>query len=639
MEILDAFLHTANQNKISSSAFCRKETTDGVTALFFDGAAKEELDSELGAVIHLDDRRVTGWMADYRRYEFWCQPSFGKNLSDIPDQTQGLIYQTEDGLYGAILPVVSEQYKCVLKGNPEGGVDARLFSWCEGMKTCKALALVLAEGENPYELLHRCAKVGVGLLNNGCRLREERRYPEVFRYLGWCSWDAFEIRVDDESLIAKCEEFRQKGIPVRWMIIDDMWATVKDFYGATYETREKMFELMHASRLSSFEADPKRFPKGLKSCIGRIKEYGITVGMWHPTTGYWLGIDPDGEIFEKYRDLLIKTESGAYIPTYEQTKAYAFYNAFHDYLRESGAEFVKIDNQSMTRRFYKKYAPVGEVARQFHNAMEASVGQHFDNAMINCMGMANEDMWNRSVSPISRCSNDFQPENREWFAKHILQCSYNSMIQGQFYHCDWDMWWTDDGQGEKNSLLRAISGGPIYISDTIHRSKKDLLMKLCMDDGEILMCDKPAMPARDCLFENPTESGKIFKLQNTANGCGVITAFNLNEQNAKTEGTVSPADVEDLQGEEFAVYEHFSGEFTCLKRDERLPVTLSDNDDYRLYIIVPLTDGSGWIGRTDKYISPRTLERRKDGSVAPLTGGRYALAENRTLVFKEYDFD
>ena len=76
-----------------------------------------------------------------------------------------------------------------------------------------------------------------------------------------------------------------------------------------------------------------------------------------------------------------------------------------------------------------------------------------------------------------------------------------------------------------------------------------------------------------------------------------------------------------------------------MKRDERLPVTLSDNDDYRLYIIVPLTDGSGWIGRTDKYISPRTLERRKDGSVAPLTGGRYALAENRTLVFKEYDFD
>lgn len=638
MKISDAFLITAEQGEIRPSGLCRTEEADGVTAVFLDGAAKTALDSELGAVIRLQEPRIAGWVADYRHYEFWCRPAFGNDLSDIPNQTQGLIYQTEDGRYGVVLPVVSGQYKCVLKGNPDGGVDARLFSWCEGMKTCNALALVFAEGKNPYELLRRCAETGVRLLNNGCRLREERRYPDVFRYLGWCSWDAFEIRVDDASLIAKCEEFKEKGIPVRWMIIDDMWATVKDFYGAKYKNREEMFELMHASRLTSFEADPKRFPKGLKDCIERINAYGITVGMWHPTTGYWMGIDPDGEIFRQYRDLLIQTENGAYIPTYEQTKAYAFYSAFHDYLRESGAKFVKIDNQSMTRRFYKKYAPVGEVARQFHNAIEASVGQHFDNAMINCMGAASEDMWNRPVSPVSRCSADFQPENREWFSKHILQCSYNSMIQGQFYYCDWDMWWTDDGQAEKNSLLRAISGGPIYISDTIHRSRKELLMKLCMDDGEILMCDKPAMPARDSLFGDPTESGRVFKLQNTANGCGVATVFNLSEQNTPVQGTISPADIEDLAGEEFAVYEHFSGTLTCVAREEQIPLTLSDNDDYRLFIIVPLTDGNGWIGRVDKYISPQTLERRKDGSVAPLTGGRYALVENRTLVFKEYDF-
>ena len=62
-----------------------------------------------------------------------------------------------------------------------------------------------------------------------------------------------------------------------------------------------------------------------------------------------------------------------------------FYNAFHDCLKKDGAEFVKIDNQSMTRRFYKLLAPVGKISRNFHNAMEASVGQHFDNAMINCI--------------------------------------------------------------------------------------------------------------------------------------------------------------------------------------------------------------------------------------------------------------
>ena len=172
---------------------------------------------------------------------------------------------------------------------------------------------------------------------------------------------------------------------------------------------------------------------------------------------------------------------------------------FIDYLRKCGAEFVKIDNQSMSRRYYKKLAPVGQVARQFHDAMEASVGQHFDNQMINCMGMASEDMWNRSVSPNSRCSDDFLPENKAWFTKHILQCSYNCLIQGQFYTCDWDMWWTDDGQAVKNSILRAISGGPIYVSDTLGRSRAEIFKPLVLEDGRILRCDRPAMPARDCL--------------------------------------------------------------------------------------------------------------------------------------------
>ena len=119
-------MKTTEQNEIRPSGLCRTEETGGVTAVFLDGMSETELDSELGAVIRLDDPCVTAWMADYRRYEFWCKPAFGKSLSDIPDQTQGVLYRTDDGRYGVVLPVVSEQYKCVLRGNPDGGVDARL---------------------------------------------------------------------------------------------------------------------------------------------------------------------------------------------------------------------------------------------------------------------------------------------------------------------------------------------------------------------------------------------------------------------------------------------------------------------------------------------------------------------------------
>ena len=82
-------------------------------------------------------------MADYRHSEFWCKPAFGMNLAEIPDETQGLIYEKEDGTFGVILPVVSEKYKCVLKGETtEEGKEvvlAKLFSWFEGMTDCKGL--------------------------------------------------------------------------------------------------------------------------------------------------------------------------------------------------------------------------------------------------------------------------------------------------------------------------------------------------------------------------------------------------------------------------------------------------------------------------------------------------------------------
>lgn len=606
-----------------------------IHAVYIEGFANGILDSEFGAGIEMEPASVKRWMAVYRYCEYWCRPEFGTKLSDIPDETQGLIYEKTDGTFGVVLPVVSEQYKCVLAGGESNTIQAKMFSWYDGLVSCKGLALLWAEGDNPYELLEQCSQVGLKLLGTGYRTRKERRYPEIFEYLGWCSWDAFEIRVDEQGLLEKCREFQDKGIPVKWALIDDMWAEVRDFYGIDYQSKSEMSLLMSASKLYSFKADPIRFPNGLKHCIEKMNAYGIKVGMWHPTTGYWMGIDPEGEIYRDYKDCLIQKENGRYIHSPEQGKAYRFYHGFHDYLRKSGAEFIKIDNQSMSRRFYKNIAPIGQVARQFHDAMEASVGQHFDNRMINCMGMASEDMWNRSVSPISRCSADFLPENKEWFNKHIVQCAYNDLVQGQFYYGDWDMWWTDDGQAEKNSILRAISGGPIYVSDTLNRSRAEVLRPLVLKDGRILRCDNPAVPTKDCLTENPSISGRIFKIQNTCNGCGIIAVFNLDTEERPVTGMISPRDVVGLIGDEFAVYDHFTQELTILKGDDEFALRLENGDDFKLYVIVPLKEGCGMIGRTDKFISPATFRRLRTGMTELIEEGPYAYVENGKLILAE----
>lgn len=628
---LKAYLNLADGSTQDYQISVKTQMENQVCAVYLDAISQKTLDSQCGAIIEFYPEDMKSFVADYRHTEYWCCPQFGALPEEIPDETQGLIYQKTDGTYSVVLPVVSEQYKCVLAGSKSGAIQAKLFSWYEKLNSCRALAFLYAEGDDPYLLLEKCTEIGLKLLNTGCRTRKQRRYPELFEYLGWCSWDAFEIRVSEENLLKKCQEFLDKKIPVKWAIIDDMWAEVHDFYNAEYADRAEMCQMMHSSKLYSFQADPIRFPNGLKECIKKMNSFGVTVGMWHPTTGYWMGIDPAGDLFSKYRDCLIQAEDGSYVHDYVQEKAYLFYNAFHEYLRKSGAEFVKIDNQSMCRRFYQNLAPVGEVARQFHNAMEASVGQHFDNQMINCMGMANEDMWNRSVSPISRCSDDFLPEDKEWFTKHILQCAYNCLIQGQFYYCDWDMWWTDDEQAVKNSIIRAVSGGPIYVSDQLNRSNAEILMPLILSDGKILRCDRPGMPSKDCLTQNPTINRNLFKIQNQCNDSGVIAVFNLDEKECSVSGFISPSDVEGITGERFAVYEHFSGDFQILNYEEKFAVTLMNRDEYKLYIIVPLRSGCTMIGRIDKYISPKTVSYTLKGQAELMEEGPYAYVENEQL--------
>ena len=599
----------------------RTETKDGVTLVFADVRGEEILDENAGIRYTLEPGEEIRWMADWRYSEFWCAPAFGTDPGEVPRDTQLLIYRKSGGTWGVIVPVTAADYKCVLEGD-EGMLTASQFSWKKGLTECRDLAFAFAEGEDLFELVSRAVRAAASVL--GTVLREDRRYPEVFEYLGWCSWDALQIRVSEAGLKEKCEEFREKGIPVKWAIFDDMWAEVANFRGRKYETREEMFRLMHSSPLTDFEAAYDRFPDGLAHAINTVHSYGIRVGIWHPSTGYWFGVDPEGEAYRKLAPYTIQCEDGRIIGDWHTANAFSWFDTMHRFFKSCGAVFLKVDNQSMTRRFYKGLDTVGRVTREWHRGLEASAGLNFDSAVINCMGMASEDMWNRSYSAVSRCSDDFQPENRAWFTKHILQCSYNSILQGQFFWNDYDMWWTDDTQAERNSVLRAISGGPIYVSDEIGRSRPEILKPLCFDDGRILRCDRSGMPTADCLVDDPRRSGKPFKIWNRIGKAGVVAAFHIGEEDGPIEGFLSPSDVPGLEGEEFVVYEYFTENRHRIPKDGKLHVNLLDREDVRLYTIIPYENGFAPIGRTDKYLSYAAIKAQIGEEVTLYEPGPYA---------------
>ena len=531
---------------------------------------------------------------------YWCRPFWGSSLSELPSKTQALLIKNGDN-YTYYLPICDSLYKTLIRGG-KGGFEFYTYVSCNGVACERQLAFICINGTDPLDVAKEAARQACRLLDNGLKLRSEKAVPKVFDYLGWCSWDALQIRVSHDGLMQKIKEFKAKKAPVRFAIIDDMWADVPSLNEVPLDTNfGDMVRVMHASKLRSFEGDPKRFPKGMKAAIEDMKKEGMTsVGVWFPTTGYWSGLEPGGAADAWQKENTVTLENGQIIVTPEKDKAERYFDGLCARVKEWGGDFVKIDNQGFHQRYAGVY-PIGKSARMIQNGIDTAADKYFDGALINCMGMPSECMFNRT-SAVSRCSDDFMPESREWFAKNILQCSYNGLLQGQFYVNDWDMWWTDDEQAVKNSLCRAISGGPIYVSDKIGRTNPEVLKPLCLPDGRIIRADESATPTADCLTSDPTKSERIFKIRNRLGSCGVCAVFNINAENKTVSGTLLARETGIADGD-CVYYEYFTKETGVLKAGQSLDITLDTNDDFRLYSFAPVSEyGEKYPGRTDIFM-------------------------------------
>lgn len=560
-------------------------------------------------VIIAEEADTAEYLAIENHSPYWCRPFWGRSLSELPDKTQALLIKRA-GRYTYYLPVCDTVFKTLLRGR-EGGFEFYSSSNCAAVTKCdRQLAFVRLEGSDPLLLMKEGARAVCRLLDNGLRLREEKTVPEVFDRLGWCSWDAMQIRVDHEGLLEKAREFKEKKVNIGFAIIDDMWADVPNLNAIPEDIGfSEMVSLMHQSKLRSFEGDLKRFPKGMKRAVEDIKREGIpNVGIWFPTTGYWAGLDPAGKEAELQKENTVTAANGQTVVSPDEQKAARYFDSLCKRVKSWGGDLVKIDNQGFHQR-YTDIAPIGRSARAVQSAIDAAADKYFTGALINCMGMPSECMYNRT-SAVCRCSDDFMPESREWFAKNVLQCAYNGLLQGQFYVNDWDMWWTDDGQAVKNSVCRAISGGPVYVSDKIGRTNADILKPLCLEDGRIIRPDESATPTADCLIKDPTSTDRIFKIRNRIGKCGVCAVFNINAENKPVCGTLTPTET-GVEDGDYVYYEYFTKETGVISSGESLKIALSDNDDIRLYSFAPADESDGeYTGRRDLYMGVKLGQDR-----------------------------
>ena len=282
------------------------------------------------------------------------------------------------------------------------------------------------------------------------------------------------------------------------------------------------------------------------------------VGVWHALAGFWGGIAPDGEAAAREAGALCRTAGGTLVPS--PATGERFYRDWYDLLRREGISFVKVDGQSSTANYFENTLPAAEAAAGLGRALEDGAAG-MDGALLNCMGMAMENLLARPVSALSRNSDDFLPQKPEHFAEHLLQNAYNALYHNQLYVCDWDMFWTSHPDAPKHALLRAVSGGPVYVSDPVGKTDPAILKPLACLDGRLLQMSRSAMPTADCVFSNPLHAG-VLKLHNIApcgqgGTAGGLAVFNLTH--VTRHFVFSPGDVPELdKNASYWVYDFFA---------------------------------------------------------------------------------
>ena len=607
------------------------------TAYYVNAKVTAPMKSELAAEIFVkgEDRPFT---AIYSYSDWWMRPAFGTKMEEIPGNVAAIIFDNLDGTYTYVMCAVGTQYKTKIKGE-KGGIRIYLYAQYPMDNIDVQLSFIEATGTSVAELTKEGAAAMCKFMDNGLKLRSEKTMPEVLEYLGWCSWDAFHIFVNHEGLVTKARELTSKGLPVEWAIIDDMWADIPNLKTVPEDMPlSQMVKIMHASPMAAFEGDPDKFPKGMAAAVADLKSAGIpNVGLWFPATGYWYGLVEGGEAYKLQEGNLVTNVSGRIIPSCEPDAAARYFDTFCKKAVEFGCSFVKIDNQGYHNQ-YRYIAPIGESARAIQRAIDGAAEANFGGALINCMGMPTECMLNRQSSAVSRCSNDFSPENRSWFAKNVVECAYNGLLQGRFYINDWDMFWTDDMQAEKNAVCHAISGGPVYISDPIGRTRPDVIRPLFYNDGRILRLSDSATPTDDCIIGDPRENGRIFKVRNSFAEGAVIAAFNIDGEGRAVQGTVSAVDAGLDAGKSYAYYEYFTGDFGYVNGDEAIDVTLSDNDEMRYFTFIEKSEKRPiFIGRIDKFNSRLAVVSQSDNEIRLYEGGKFAFLSDED--YDVYDED
>ncbi|XP_073278885.1 probable galactinol--sucrose galactosyltransferase 6 isoform X2 [Primulina huaijiensis] len=597
-------------------------------------------------VVSLGNLRDVRFLACFRFKLWWMSQKMGDKGRDIPLETQFLLLETKDGshleseaddeeskvIYTVFLPLIEGSFKACLQGNDEDQLELCLESGDnDTLGSTFTHSVYLGAGTDPFVTIHEAMKE-VKLHLGTFRLRQEKKLPGIADCFGWCTWDAFYQEVTQEGVEAGLNSLIAGGTPPKFVIIDDGWQSVGGDEQKNQQEQPPVLRLTGIKENAKFQ-DKKDSTTGIKSIANIAKEkHGLKyVYVWHAITGYWGGVRPGVKEMEQYgsamqypavskgvmanepgwkTDVLALQGLGLVNPK----NVYKFYNELHTYLASAGIDGVKVDVQCILETLGAGLGGRVELTRHYHQALDASVARNFpDNGCIACMSHNLESLYCSKQTAIVRASDDFYPRAPVSHTIHIAAVAYNSVFLGEIMLPDWDMFHSLHPAAEYHGSARAISGGPVYVSDAPGKHNFDVLRKLVLPDGSILRARLPGRPTKDCLFTDPSRDGaSLLKIWNINKYTGILGVYNCQgaawnsvERMNTFHQTNSEAITGHVKGQDVhlisdialdsnwngdvVLYSHRSGQPITLPHNVAIPVSLKILE-HELYTVTPIKE-------------------------------------------------
>jgi hypothetical protein len=517
-----------------------------------------------------------------------------------------MMLQKADGKYLALLPLVSNRV-----GNTFSIRNKNIYLTMAtyGTRTENTAVPLMSFGqsENPYEAARMAWEMAMknDEIKDNINWRENKTYPEAFKYLGWCSWEHYRQNINEDIILGSIADIKSCDIPFRWVMVDDGYLDAKN------------------GQLLSFGVDKNKFPNGWETIKDQKDEKIKWMGIWRNFNGYMQGISPEHTMIHLQEQLVKSPYEGRerYMSRISPESADAFYSEMTSNTKDNGFDIIKVDFQSDNFR-YNTGSENAILGVHYNNAaLEENCVKH-DLQLLNCIAMQNFNVFNQKYSVLIRGSIDYKI-TKQRLDITLVQNFTNAFWLGHTHWLDQDMFFANHKETARlMAVARAVSGGPIYLSDEAKNIDDTFLKPLTYADGRILGTLAPGVPLPESLMQDPYSDGKAFRvITPLENNTAVIMAVNLNQDDKEVSSSVSIKDYPfaggmmqpyeglwSIPAEGILLYDHYAGTASILKDEYKF--TLGSRKE-GLFQLSPIQAGWSMIGRPDKYLSATAYQLLK----------------------------